>query len=373
MHKSGPGFVGEPAGAEPELGPAALQRRFADAFRIRPGVFWADMLLSAGLGWSAFFVAGTSPRGSVLGVVAGIVACVALYRAVLFIHELAHLKRGALRGFETVWNLVVGIPLGVPSLMYVGTHADHHRNALYGTSLDPEYEPMAYWSPVRIALASLGVVFVPLLLVIRWGVVGPLSYLVPPLRDWAVTYASTLVINVRYRREYPRNKREVARFALQEMGAAALVWTLAYALWTGALSPHWALLWWSMGAGVLVLNQFRTLAAHRYESHGDPLDRESQLADSVNLTGDGLWTLLAAPVGLRFHALHHLMPALPYHSLGRVHRELIETLPERSIYRVTEEWSVLSTLRALFIRTAYGNVQPEPEREVSGERARGEA
>jgi fatty acid desaturase len=331
------------------------------------------MLLSAAVGWSSFYVAGSSERGSVLGVVAGIVACLALYRAVLFIHELAHLKRGSLRGFETVWNLILGIPLLVPSLMYVGTHADHHRNAFYGTSLDPEYEPMAHWSPVRVAFASLSVLFVPLLLVIRWGVVGPLSYLVPPLRDWAVTSASTLVINVRYRRQYPRNKREVARFALEEIGTAGAVWTVAWAVWTGALSPHWLLLWWAIGAGLLFVNQLRTLAAHRYESEGEPLDRESQLADSVNLTNDALWTLLAAPVGLRFHALHHLMPALPYHSLGRVHRELLETLPERSVYRATEGRSVLSTLRALLVRNAYDGQPQEREAHVSAERARGEA
>jgi len=27
-------------------------------------------------------------------------------------------------------------------------------------------------------------------------------------------------------------------------------------------------------------------------------------------------------VGLRYHALHHLMPSLPYHSLGEAHRRL---------------------------------------------------
>ena len=32
---------------------------------------------------------------------------------------------------------------------------------------------------------------------------------------------------------------------------------------------------------------------------------------------------LIAPVGLRYHALHHWIPSLPYHNLGRAHRLLI--------------------------------------------------
>ena len=33
-------------------------------------------------------------------------------------------------------------------------------------------------------------------------------------------------------------------------------------------------------------------------------------------------SVLWAPVGLRYHALHHLMPSMPYHSLGEAHRRL---------------------------------------------------
>ena len=39
---------------------------------------------------------------------------------------------------------------------------------------------------------------------------------------------------------------------------------------------------------------------------------------------------LWAPVGLRYHALHHLLPGLPYHALGEAHRRLSGVLPQES-------------------------------------------
>jgi fatty acid desaturase len=68
-----------------------------------------------------------------------------------------------------------------------------------------------------------------------------------------------------------------------------------------------------------VLNQIRTLVAHRWENEGDPLTVTAQYLDSTNVP-DGVLPWIWAPVGLRFHALHHLLPSLPYHSLAEAHR-----------------------------------------------------
>jgi hypothetical protein len=43
-----------------------------------------------------------------LAVASAIVAVLALYRAGSFIHELTHIKKGAVKGFRFVWNCIVG-------------------------------------------------------------------------------------------------------------------------------------------------------------------------------------------------------------------------------------------------------------------------
>jgi fatty acid desaturase len=37
-------------------------------------------------------------------------------------------------------------------------------------------------------------------------------------------------------------------------------------------------------------------------------------------------------VGLRYHALHHLLPSVPYHNLGIAHRRLAAVLDPASPY-----------------------------------------
>jgi fatty acid desaturase len=309
------------------------------------------MLASAAVGWGAFALSLSLPLGSVVSVLALVVAIFSLLRAVLFVHELTHLRRGALPFFEISWNALVGLPLGIPSLMYVGSHGSHHGRTSFATATDPEYAPIANWSRLHIVLFVLGVALVPLVLPLRWGVLGPLSYLFPPLRRRVVSQASTLVINTDYRRPMPRGEH-VTRWAAQEAAAAVLVWLAALAVWTGVLSLAFVVSWVVLLGGILVVNQVRTLAAHRYEHEGEPVDADAQLMDSVNLCDVAPWTKLVAPVGLRYHALHHLLPSVPYHGLGTLHRQLAAELSEDAPYRRTEERGIAPVLHTLWRKAA---------------------
>ena len=78
-------------------------------------VYWADMLGSALIGYAALFA--TMALTLPLALVTSVVAILALYRAGSFIHELTHIKKGAVKGFRFAWNLIVGVPLMVPSFM----------------------------------------------------------------------------------------------------------------------------------------------------------------------------------------------------------------------------------------------------------------
>ena len=351
--QAGPPAARGSAAAKLELSHAALHRRFATAFKPRPAIYWTDLAVSASIAWTAILTLLATPVLSLRALAVYVVAVLALYRAALFIHEVAHLKRGAVPGFETVWNLAVGIPFAVPSLMYSGSHADHHRRSLFATTEDPEYESIAEWGPLRIAASFAAMLAIPSVLQFRWAIAGPLSYLSRPLRCLVVERFSTLVINPGYRRRQLRD-HEIRPWALQEWTLALGIWSVVAAIATGVMAPDWALKWYALTAGILMLNHARTLAAHRYANRDrTAVDRVGQLLDSVNLTGGSWLTMLAAPVGLRYHALHHLLPTLPYHSLGQVHRALVAELPEDSPYHDTFRSGILAGLRAL-IADAHG-------------------
>jgi len=331
--------------------PQDFTKRIASDFEPRPWIYWTDMLGSAALGWSLFFFSLQLPFFSAMQVLTTAGAVFALLRAALFIHELCHVRSTQLPYFEVVWNAVVGIPLLIPSLMYVGSHMDHHKRMAFGTHDDPEYASIAHWSRLRIASFVATVALAPLVLPIRWGVLTPLSRLIPALRPWVVGKVSTLVINTDYTRSMPRGAH-ARRWALEEGAAAIAVWTVVALVALGwipmAVVAHWLVL----GAGILVVNQVRTLAAHGYENLGEPMDPEQQLLDSINLRMWSLPEALIAPVGLRFHALHHFLPSLPYHSLGAVHRRLLEALPQDAAYRQTSSEGLHVTLQQLWNRAA---------------------
>ncbi|MBW2540737.1 MAG: fatty acid desaturase [Deltaproteobacteria bacterium] len=324
-----------------EIGPDFEPSRF---------IYWGDLLTSALIGWAAFVIGANARFGSLLHVIATAVAIFALLRAALFIHEITHLKRGQIPGFELVWNLIVGIPFMIPSLMYVGSHMDHHKRTAFGTHDDPEYAPIAHWSRPRIAAFVLMAALVPLALPLRWGVIGPLSRVFPRMRRFVVSKLSTLAINAHYVRPMPKGEQR-RRWDAQEAGAAAFVWAVFGAVLAGWIPIEWVVQWCIVGGGVLGVNQVRTLVAHGYQNEGEPMDTEAQLLDSINLRGWSLLTGLVAPVGLRYHALHHYLPFVPYHSLGLVHRRLIAELPQNAPYRATVRDGI-DTLRGLWRNAA---------------------
>src|SRR5689334_7555199 len=93
----------EPRSATPRIkDDAAMLKAAANLTRDlnvpKSGIYWADLLGSAVLGYAALFGA-MMLTPTWLAVASAIVAVLALYRACSFIHELTHIKKGALQGF----------------------------------------------------------------------------------------------------------------------------------------------------------------------------------------------------------------------------------------------------------------------------------
>ncbi len=293
-------------------------------------IYWADMLGSALLGYGALAL--TLTAGSTLvAIIAGIVAVLALYRAGSFIHELTHLKPSAVPGFRLAWNLVVGIPLLVPSFLYEGVHNQHHAKTYYGTANDPEYLPLALMRPWTLPVFLVAAALAPIGMLIRFGILAPLSLLSPALRERVVAKYSGLQINPAFRRKRPEGKFRrdwIWQESMASIWAITLFGLVAYGLIP--LRDFAILL--GIASGVMFLNQVRTLVAHLWENEGEPMSVTAQFLDSVNVPPPGTLPALWAPVGLRYHALHHLLPGVPYHNLGEAHRRLTRELSPDSPY-----------------------------------------
>ncbi len=296
----------------------------------KPLIYWADLLASVVLGYAGLAVAILS--GALGWSIGGaVVAVLALYRAGSFIHELTHIKHSAVPGFRFGWNALVGVPLLVPSLMYEGVHTLHHARTRYGTADDPEYLPLAQMKPYTLPLFVIVSALGPIALLFRYAVLAPLSVIIPSLRRIVVERYSGLVINPGFRRR-PAEGELWRHWIVQE--TAASIWAIALlsGVATGLIPVRAFAIFLGVASGVVVLNQVRTLVAHLWDNDGDVISTTAQFLDSVNVPPPATLPALWAPVGLRYHAIHHLLPGLPYHALGEAHRRLSAALPEDSQY-----------------------------------------
>jgi fatty acid desaturase len=188
---------------------------------------------------------------------------------------------------------------------------------------------LALMKPWSLPLFILVALLAPVAFLIRSAILVPLGAVIPPLRKLVWERFSALSINPDFRRR-PAEGEFARQVFWQEFGASIWAITLLASVFAFGWKPlAIALL---VLSGVAVLNQLRTLVAHLWENEGEPMSVTAQYLDSVNVPPPSPLAVLWAPVGLRYHALHHLLPSLPYHSLGEAHRRLNERLGAGSTY-----------------------------------------
>jgi fatty acid desaturase len=320
----------------------AIRGAPTDFFAVNPWRYWADFLISLVLAYSSATVYLLSPLGSWPQLLAFPVAVFWLYRLGSLIHEVCHLGHHEMRGFKVAWNLLVGVMTLTPSPFFTRHHRDHHSARMYGTPEDPEYVANVLeagnWRS-GLEYAAFIAIF-PLAVFLRF-LLAPLTYLSPTLRQAVLERASSLTLNLRYRRRITAFDRwSITMLEIPCFIRAAMIPTSVF---LGLAPPSRIALLYVLALTTVVLNQLRQLADHHFAGDGEAATWENHILDSCNFTGSDPLTWLFFPFSIRYHALHHLFPSMPYHNLKPAHDYLAQALPADSPYLGLDQpgwWSV---------------------------------
>lgn len=338
---------------------AEYKKLLQEYFPANPWIYWSDLVCTAIVGYGSFVVTERFAPLSPAWLLFFTISVFALYRGMLFIHELTHRERSDLPGFSIAWNLIFGIPSLFPSFMYRGVHIDHHKRNSYSTDEDGEYLPLGA-SPFWKTLAYLAQSFyLPALIVLRFAILAPLSILHPKLRHLVVTRTSALAIRTDVPRKVPSGI-DWRNWHVLEALCCFYVWGMVYLFASGTLGIATLEHMYAVIVCMFFVNSIRTIVAHRYLNRSaEELPFQDQVLDSVNIEGNAIIAELVAPVGLRYHGLHHLFATIPYHNLGHAHRKLKAHLPADSFYHATIEPSLLAALATHWRNTRkHGELAP---------------
>jgi len=301
-----------------------------DLFEPNLGLYFTDLIISYSLFVAGFYIFHTRADGWAWG--GFVLAVLAVYRSALFIHEIVHLPKKNFKYFSFVWNVLYGIPFMLPSFMYE-SHLKHHYPRVYGTAGDPEYvifDGKGLGAQILFMLAHS--ILAPILVIFRFTIVTFLSLFSAKVRLIARKKMAALAINPAY--ENLGKKVEKDTYVNPyEIASFVFVTSMITLVVMGIVDIQYIYEFFAILASSLFINGIRTLAAHTYANHElQPLTEIEQLTDSLNHVGNPIIGELMAPVGLRFHALHHLFPTIPYHNLYEAHRRLIANLPADDPY-----------------------------------------
>ncbi len=308
----------------------AIQIGPIDYFAVDPIKYWTDLIICAVM---AFTFAGVYLASPVLWqeALAFPFAVFWLYRSNSMVHEVSHLNRNQLAKFKIAWNLILGVPTLFPSTFFTSHHRDHHSGRYYGTPQDPEYIVNVF-TPGSLASTIAYLVHIlvyPLFVLFRF-MFAPISFLVPRWREFTLRRLSSFTLNWKYERNVSRLEHKP--FVIMELLCCARAWMIPMGVFLGVTTWTRIPQMYFLAIAILFCNQMRFFADHHFESDGQRMSISDHITDSCNYTHHDFLTWLFFPFTIRFHALHHLFPTIPYHNLPAAHEHLTKTLAAESQY-----------------------------------------
>lgn len=313
----------------------------------RPIVYWFDYLASYTLGvvslWGAIQTSNLWIKAAlfVLGVLS-------FYRTNGFLHEIVHQRNQKfMKIFAPVWNLCTGSLFFLPSNYYL-CHIQHHQKQHYGTSSDPQYPNFKDGKPHPLLFVLIQTIVTPLFFAIRSLLIAPISFVVPKFRRFTLSHLSAFA-DPGFVSRY--SEKELKQILISELMHLCIWGSIALAVSTGLLSMELFYMWLAVVVSVYSLNGFRILGEHKYDfgSSDKSLTKDEEFFDSYNYTS--IFSEILYTTGLRYHALHHYAPAIPYHNLPKAHRVIMKNVNPSSSYKNANSRShLINVTRLLFKR-----------------------
>ncbi len=326
-----------------------MKASIADLIKPNPFIYWFDFILTIIFSWGLFYLATKIPYTNVFCYLLVFLSAIGFYRAVAFTHELVHLRKGAVPGFSLIWHVLCGIPLLAPHFLYRSIHVAHHNKKNYGKESDGEYIGFGTSSRWLIVAHLLYNFLIPLLSILRFMVLTPLSFCNTKLRLFVMENMSFMGLRFSFSRKIPTKESEVINWYIAEFSCCLLCWFIFIPLIINIISIIFLYQWYIIMISVLTLNSLRSLGAtHWYTSKGVDLDFTEQIRDSVSIKSKSLFTKILCPVGTQYHSLHHMFPSVPYHALGNVYEHLIASFPEEEILNETSREKLILSWKEIW-------------------------
>lgn len=319
-----------PAPADAATAQAPLAAAIGDLMEYRPWIYFIDLTISAAIGYFASWKYFTVEDGTLQQLFWFVVAGLALFRAGVFVNEIAHIPEGRMRAFTAYWNLICGIPLLTPSFMYrpakVNDQEELAARAAAGINSPPDFDDVP--TPRMLGSRALKVLLVPVLGVLRFMLLSPLLLLNPRHQGWITARLARYVPGLKHTEVFGRDLTSSVgwRRSVAELCCFGVVMFVIFA-YSDDIVP------WSTFAELYALSVFavalhcvRALFLRRRRSR--PV-----LGQGITVKGPPVLDALILPVGSRYQALRETVPTVPYHNLGAAHRRLVAGLPADSAYR----------------------------------------
>ncbi len=183
-------------------------------YELSMATYFLDLILSSVIGYIALTLSyiANNLLTEMLFLISG---SIFLYRALFFIHEIAHHYQ-KLKWFKWTWFAMIGSPFLIPPIFYYKVHLQHHSNK-YSTINDPEYQNLKNSNILKKTLFLFLPVLSPIFLLIRFTLISFLSIFSKRINEWKISKGSSLTM---YLEDYERpllNKKELKELHISEL------------------------------------------------------------------------------------------------------------------------------------------------------------